>query len=149
MGKRYYYDSKGRYKGKSSSTFIADGKTYKMLGIMAVIAIAWNMIFGGSAEENSSNVTQENVPQEVETPAEWTVAPQTTIEVSMAAPSPQPQSTAEAPSQQTVHESTEEYWQREYVNGDPNCPRDIVAYHKSQCEAGDQQSCELAACGAE
>lgn len=148
MGKRYHYDAKGRYKGKSSSTFIADGKTFRMIGIMLFIGVMGNMLFGTYKPkvEQQSQATASVGGSHLDTePIKTSANPQVNVS---APPLPEePITRDEAPP--VVINTTADYMHRQYVNGDSNCPRDIVEYHQTQCDAGDLGSCSAALCGRE
>ena len=155
MGKRrFYYDAKGNLRGSSSDTERVTPKVKRSMFLLILAVIGWNAIFGNDEGAETTNpkaeiVEAENRDQPRADPAPL-MSEKATVDLSSQeqASSVQPNRNDRMERDQRQRpQNTEEYLQSAYVNGDPNCPRDMIDYLEKQCQSGDEQACRSAKCG--
>lgn len=150
--RRYYYDRKGKLKGSSSNTYLATSSDYKFLGLLALGAITFTTVFGtADDEQNVNNSSAASEIANVQVASDSMPVISTTVSPDLAVEAPQAAQIASPVNDpallvNVIPSTTQEYLERTYVNGNTSCPRDILEYYEKQCEAGDQQACNSAAC---
>ena len=151
---RFYYDAKGNLKGSSSNTERVTPKVKRSMFLLILAVIGWNAMFGNDEGAETTEAKVEEVESEnrdlPRADAEPPIFEKPTVDTSTQeqASSVQPNlnDRVERAQRQRL-QSTEEYLQSTYVNGDPNCPRDMIDYLEQQCRSGDEQVCRSAKCG--
>lgn len=165
--RRYYYDRKGNLTGSSSDTYLATPKGFAGLVIMLMAIAIGNALFG-NGESGQSNTNEQEMTETKSEPAGVGNDPGLTTserseteatynqaageekkaesETKASAPSDTQRlielPTDGRPARYTRSRDTEAYMQRTYVDGNPDCPREIVSFQIKECRAGDEQVCQ-------
>ena len=164
--RRYYYDRNGNLTGSSSDTYLATPKGWAGLVFMLMAIAIGNAVFGdgksGQSKTNEEEMTKtKSEPASVNSGPGLTTSERNETELTdnrasgkgktaeTEAKTPVPSDTQQLielptdgrPARYSRSRDTEAYMQRTYVDGNPDCPREIVSFQINECRAGDEQVC--------